>query len=290
MILTQVLGKTGTSNVGRPASRVEGQSPAPAGGIRLVNVNKTFEGLNVQVKALKPLSLTVVDGEFVSIIGPSGCGKSTLLRIIAGLIRPSYGQVLIDGVEVDRPIGKVGLVFQAPVLLKWKTVLRNVLFPYQELARQGRATGSKEQYEARAKALLEMAGLSEFEDAYPKELSGGMQQRVAICRALIHDPQVLLMDEPFGALDELNRERMNKELARIWEETKKTVVFVTHNIGEAVYLSDRVVVMRERPGDIREIVPINLDRPRSPDVADTRDFLDHVVRVRHLLAGDQSEG
>jgi len=251
--------------------------------IELDQVSKHFEGINVSVEALRPTSLQIGDGEFVSVIGPSGCGKSTMLRLMAGLVPPTTGTVAIDGVVVDAPSAKTGFAFQTPVMLKWRTVFKNVMFPYEVLARQGLATGGREQYEDRARGLLSLVGLDGFENAYPKELSGGMQQRVAICRALMHDPQVLLMDEPFGALDEFNREKMNEELLRIWEETRKTVVFVTHNIGEAVFLSDRVIVMSPRPGEVRGIVPIELERPRGLTVVDTKEFLDHVVAVRSLL-------
>lgn len=257
--------------------------------IQIEEVSKRFEGIKVSVEALRPISITIEDGEFVSVIGPSGCGKSTLLRLIAGLVPPTTGTIRLDGETVDAPSSKTGFAFQTPVMLKWRTVFKNVMFPYEVLARRGEVQGSREQYEQLARELLTLVGLDGFEDAYPKELSGGMQQRVAICRALIHDPQVLLMDEPFGALDEFNREKMNVELLRIWEETRKTVVFVTHNIGEAVFLSDRVMVMSSRPGQLRGVVDIELPRPRPEDVVDRPEFLDHVVAVRSLLREHTAE-
>jgi NitT/TauT family transport system ATP-binding protein len=176
-------------------------------------------------------------------------------------------------------------------LLKWRTVLSNVMFPYEVLASQRKAPAGKKEFEKRAHVLLEMAGLEDFANAYPKQLSGGMQQRVSICRALIHDPALLLMDEPFGALDEFTRERMNEELLRIWRETTKTVVFVTHHIPEAVFLSDRVFVMSKRPGTLLGEVKIDLPRPRRPEVRESVEFLDRVVETRHLIglgSGDQA--
>jgi NitT/TauT family transport system ATP-binding protein len=252
-------------------------------GIQINDIGKIFETDDLRVEALSGISATVQDNEFISIIGPSGCGKSTLLRLISGLIEPSSGTVLIDDVPVNGPTGDVGFVFQAPTLLKWRTVFNNVMFPYEVLASQRNANASKADFEARAHQLLEMAGLEEFTNAYPKQLSGGMQQRVSICRALIHDPHLLLMDEPFGALDEFTRERMNEELLRIWRETTKTVVFVTHHIPEAVFLSDRIFVMSRRPGTILGEVTIDLPRPRLSEMRESVEFLDSVVETRHLI-------
>ncbi len=252
-------------------------------GIRLDAISKVFETEDLTVEALRGVSAVVNDNEFVSIIGPSGCGKSTLLRLISGLTPPTQGSVFLDGVEVDGPMGNIGFVFQAPTLLKWRTVFKNVMFPYEVLASQRKAPAGKQEFEERARKLLKMAGIEEFTDAYPKQLSGGMQQRVSICRALIHDPTLLLMDEPFGALDEFTRERMNEELLRIWHETTKTVVFVTHHIPEAVFLSDRVFVMSRRPGTILGEVTIDLPRPRTPKMRESVEFLDRVVETRHLI-------
>lgn len=218
------------------------------------------------ITALSPFDLDVRDGEFLSIVGPSGCGKSTLLKLIAGLVPASSGAVWLDGTEITDPRPDLGLVFQAPMLLPWKTILDNVLLPI-ELQRGDRKAG-----EARARALLDMVGLADFADRYGSELSGGMQQRAGIVRALVHDPKLLLMDEPFGALDAMTRERMNGELQRIWSESHKTVIFVTHSIPEAVFLGDRVVVMTPRPGRVAEIVDIPLPRPRKPAMMATPEF------------------
>ncbi|MGB3500651.1 MAG: ABC transporter ATP-binding protein [Mesorhizobium sp.] len=229
------------------------------------------------VTALDDISLTVADGEFVSIVGPSGCGKSTLLKIMAGLLRHTKGRISLAGVPIRDPSTDVGVVFQAPVLLPWKTILENVLFPMEI------RTGKPKQYRDRAMELLDMAGLKGFDGRYPHELSGGMQQRAAIVRALVQDPKLLLMDEPFGALDAMTREQMNMELLRIWSKYKKTVVFVTHSIPESVLLSDKVVAMTPRPGRIAEIIPIDLPRPRDLSVINTEAFGAYATRIRKLL-------
>lgn len=209
------------------------------------------------VAALEDVSLAVAPGEFVSILGPSGCGKSTLLRIIAGLLQPSSGEVRIGGKLVREPQTNLGIVFQSPILMDWRTVLGNVLLQ-AELRGLYAAT-----YRTRAEALLELVGLSEFRDARPYQLSGGMRQRASICRALVHDPPLLLMDEPFGALDALTREQMRLDIERLWLETRKTVVFITHSVDEAVLLSDRVVVLSPRPGRVERVISIDLPRPRG---------------------------
>jgi len=193
----------------------------------------------------------------MAVVGPSGCGKSTLLKLVAGLLPVSAGQIRLDGKPVNGPPDNVGIVFQSPVLLAWRSVLDNILLQI-EMRHLSRA-----QYLPKAQALLEMTGLKDFARKYPWELSGGMQQRASICRALVHDPAVLLMDEPFGALDAMTREKMNLELQRIWYETKKTVMLITHSIPEAVFLADRVLVMTERPGSIAAIYGVDLPRPRS---------------------------
>ncbi len=226
--------------------------------IRLDAVGKTFSGRDgSKVLALDGVSLDVAPGEFVAIVGASGCGKSTLLRLVAGLVPVTTGRVSVAGQTVDAPSAETAMVFQAPTLLPWADVLRNVTFPLRLMGRAGGDT------EARARALLATAGLAGFETKLPRELSGGMQQRVAICRALLQQPRVLLMDEPFGALDALTREEMSLELLRIWQETGAAVLFVTHSISEAVLLADRVVVMSPRPGRIADIVQIDLPRPRG---------------------------
>ncbi|MBQ0826491.1 ABC transporter ATP-binding protein [Streptomyces tagetis] len=224
--------------------------------------------------ALSDINLTVGRGEFVSVVGPSGCGKTTLLKILAGLIPRSEGTVRVAGRDVDGPLPEIGMVFQAATLLPWRTIRQNVMVPV-EVQRLDRTV-----YRERADQLLEMVGLGGFEDKYPDELSGGMQQRAGICRALVHDPAVLLMDEPFGALDAMTREYMNLELLRIWRESGKTVVLVTHSIPEAVFLSDRVVVLSPRPGRIAEVIDIDLDRPRDLSVMASDRAGVHVERIR----------
>lgn len=258
-------------------------------GIRLDGLHKTFQTDDLTVEAVRSVTADIADQEFVSIIGPSGCGKSTLLRLVSGLLQPTAGKVFLHDEEVTGPTGDIGFVFQAPTLLKWRTVLDNVMFPVEVLSSQKRLAAPKQAYEERAHMLLEMAGLQEFPGAYPKQLSGGMQQRVSICRALIHDPALLLMDEPFGALDEFTRERMNEELLRIWRETQKTVLFVTHHIPEAVFLSDRILVMSPRPGTLLGEVEVDLPRPRTRDMREGVEFLEQVVATRHLVGSSTAE-
>ena len=229
--------------------------------IVLDRVGMTYRTDAGPVEALRDVGFSVERGELVALVGPSGCGKSTLLRIVAGLRPPTRGAVAVDGRAVTGPIASVGMVFQAPVLLKWRTIRDNVLLP-AELAGLGRA-----RYRERAEQLLGLVGLGGFAERLPRELSGGMQQRAAICRALLLDPPLLLMDEPFGALDAMTRDEMNLELLRVWGEpatARKTVLFVTHSIPEAVFLADRVVVMSPRPGRVARIVDVPLARPRTP--------------------------
>ncbi|KAA9381540.1 ABC transporter ATP-binding protein [Microbispora amethystogenes] len=227
--------------------------------------------------ALADVDFAVRKGEFVAVVGPSGCGKTTLLKILAGLVQRSEGTVRISGVDVDGPKREVGMVFQAPTLLPWRTILENVLVPVevQKL--------DKTAHRKRAVELLDMVGLGGFADKYPNELSGGMQQRAGICRALVHDPAVLLLDEPFGALDAMTREYMNVELLRIWRESRKTAVLVTHSIPEAVFLSDRVIVMTPRPGRIAEIIDIDLDRPRDLSIMASDAAGVYVERIRRYF-------
>jgi NitT/TauT family transport system ATP-binding protein len=225
--------------------------------ISLAGVAKTYRTRDGEVESLKPLTFDILEGEFLAIVGPSCCGKSTLLKMVGGLLPVSSGRIALNGREVAGPPDDVGIVFQSPVLLAWRSVLDNVMLQI-EMRRLPRAT-----YLPKAGALLEMVGLGGFERKLPWQLSGGMQQRASICRALVHDPAVLLMDEPFGALDAMTRERMNLELQRIWYETRKTVLFITHSIPEAVFLADRVLVMTERPGSIAAIYEVPLPRPRS---------------------------
>jgi NitT/TauT family transport system ATP-binding protein len=234
-----------------------------------------------EVVALKDVTLDVRKNEFVAIVGRSGCGKSTLLRIVGGLTQPTYGEVTIDGIRVDRPGHESGIVFQNPTLLPWATVTDNVIFPLKLMGKLEKDSFDK------AHQLLKMVGLFDFRNRYPGELSGGMQQRTAICRALIHDPNILLMDEPFGALDALTREEMSMELLRIWSERPKTILFVTHSITEAVLLSDRVLVMSPRPGRIVDIIDVNLPRPRSFMQESSDEFQEASQRIRdHIFGAD----
>ncbi len=247
--------------------------------IRLDAVSKTYHGAHGPVESLKPLTFDIGEGEFMAVVGPSGCGKSTLLKLVAGLLSLSAGHVWLDGTAVEGPPDNVGIVFQSPVLLAWRSVLDNILLQI-EMRRLSRA-----KYLPRAQALLEMTGLKDFAGKYPWELSGGMQQRAAICRALVHDPAVLLMDEPFGALDAMTREKMNLELQRIWFETRKTVLLITHSIPEAVFLADRVLVMTERPGSIAAIYDVGLPRPRSLAVMGDPEFVRLAQTIRrHFYA------
>ena len=241
-------------------------------------LNKTYKTASGdEVKALTDVNFDIADGEFISIVGPSGCGKSTLMKIMSGLLEYSVGEISIGNKPVYGPSPDVGLVFQAPTLLPWRTILENVCFPVEI------QKGPKGIDYDRARGLMEMVGLSGFEDRYPHELSGGMQQRAAIVRALNQDPKVLLMDEPFGALDAMTREQMNVELLKIWEQAKKTVIFITHSIPESVYLSDRVIAMTPRPGKIAEIIDIDLPRPRDLSVINTPEFGQYTKHLRGLL-------
>ena len=226
------------------------------------------------VEALQDVNLLVKKGEFLTIVGASGCGKSSLLKILGGLIPASSGTVTFDGIPIVKPRREVGFIFQSTVLFPWRTVLQNALLPI-EIFKLDRA-----RYAARARELLDLVGLGDFSHRYPGELSGGMQQRAAIVRTLVPDPAVLLMDEPFGALDAMSRETMNVETMRICAETNKTVVFVTHSIPEAVLLGDRVLVMSPRPGTIAETCVIDLPRPRDLDVMANPTFIDAVARIR----------
>jgi NitT/TauT family transport system ATP-binding protein len=231
----------------------------------------------VPVPALAGISLDIQAGEFVTIVGQSGCGKTTFLKILAGLIPRSAGAVTLQGQPVNGPSRDIGIVFQDPVLLPWRTVLNNVLLPAVVLGLDPKSS------RAVAMELLRLAGLEGFEDKYPHELSGGMRQRVAIARALVHDPSLLLMDEPFGALDAMTREFMNLELLRIWRQSGKTIVFITHSIAEAVFLADRVVVMSARPGRVQEIVGVDLPRPRDLDIMASDQFGVYTRRIRRLF-------
>jgi NitT/TauT family transport system ATP-binding protein len=244
-------------------------------------ISFSYAATGAAIDALDAVDLAIEPGEFVSILGPSGCGKSTLLSVLGALLLPSAGVVRLDGRVLDRPMSRIGFVFQDPVLLPWRTILENVLLPAQ-------IAGARAGFEARAHELLATLGLRGFESRYPRELSGGMRQRVALARALLLDPEVLLMDEPFGALDAITRERMGFELLRIWQGSRKTIVFVTHSIPEAVLLSDRIVTMTSRPGRVRDIHRVTLGRPRTLAAMDDATYLAVCRSLRELLLPDDA--
>jgi NitT/TauT family transport system ATP-binding protein len=246
--------------------------------IRLDHVGKTYRTRRGDlVHALEDIDLEVGNAEFVTLVGASGCGKSTLLKLVAGLTPPTRGSVRIRDAIVREPFPDVGFVFQQPVLLPWRSVLDNVLFSVEMLGLDPR------QYRKPAEDLLELTGLAGFEAKYPRELSGGMQQRVAICRALLPDPSLLLMDEPFGALDAMTREEMSLELLRIWDERRTTILFVTHSIPEAILLADRVVIMTPRPGRIARVLDVDLPRPRTMELEFDSRFKAASDMVRGLI-------
>jgi NitT/TauT family transport system ATP-binding protein len=255
-------------------------APASAPVISIQGVNKIFKpGGDEQVIALQDIQVEVFPGEFISLIGPSGCGKSTLLRVIADLLQPTSGEVKVNGkspaqARLDRDYG---MVFQAATLYDWRTVTANVQLPLEIM---GYSAAERKQ---KAQQMLELVELGKFGKHYPWQLSGGMQQRVAIARALAFDPPLMLMDEPFGALDEFTRERMNLELLRIWEQTRKTVIFVTHSIAESVFLSNRVVIMSPRPGRITKVIDIDLPYPRTFETRELPHFFELVTDVRETL-------
>lgn len=260
-------------------------SPLMSSFIELRNVTKSYRTMQEEdLLALQDVSFEVGKSEFVSVVGASGCGKTTLLKIIAGLIPHSSGEVRIGGSSVKGPRKDIGFVFQQPVLLPWRTVLENTLLPIEVMGLP------REEYRKRALDILDRVGLSGFSDKYPFELSGGMQQRVAITRALVYDPDVLLLDEPFGALDAMTRESLNLELLRIWSDHRKTVLFVTHSISEAIFLSDRVVALTPRPGRLADVVEVDLPRPRRLDVIQTEAFGMLAKRIRSLLGIGEEVG
>jgi NitT/TauT family transport system ATP-binding protein len=241
-------------------------------------VSKTYASYRSEgIVALNDVNFDIADGEFVSLVGPSGCGKSTLLRLLAGLLPCTDGQLSLADRPLRGPGRETAVVFQSPVLLPWRTIVQNVLLPI-EFRRLPVA-----EFRAKAMDLLAMVGLAEFADRFPHELSGGMQQRAAIVRALVQDPRLLLMDEPFGALDAMTREQLNLEVLRIWSGSRKTIVFVTHSIAESIFLSDRVFVMTSRPGTVAEIIDIDLPRPRDLKMINTDRFGTYASRIRRLL-------
>lgn len=246
-------------------------------------VTHVFDSRGGRTHALDGVSLSVQSGQFVSIVGPSGCGKTTLLRLMGGLLQPSDGEVCLHGRPLHEPRADIGFVFQQPTLLPWRTAIENVALPLEV---RGLPLGLRN---ARARELLRLVGLAGAEQRRPRELSGGMQQRVAIARALAYDPPLLLMDEPFGALDALTRERMNLELLRLWHESKRTIIMVTHSIQEAVFLSDRVLVMSPRPGRICADIAMTMSRPRTLAMMAEPQFGALTLQVRLAIAGPEQE-
>ncbi len=257
---------------------IGGGAPGPGSDLITIDrVAKVYSTKAGPVHALGPVDLSVRRGEFVAIVGPSGCGKSTLLLLVAGLLPCTAGRITLDGREVREPQTDIGIVFQTPALADWRDVLGNVLLQI-ELRRQ-----RTKDYRQRARQLLASVGLGEFERSYPFELSGGMQQRTAFCRALVHDPPLVLMDEPLGALDALTREQLRIDLERLWMDSRKTVLFVTHSITESVQLADRVVVMSPRPGVIERVETIDLPRPRTIEVRESPAFQQHVHAITEVF-------
>ena len=245
--------------------------------IEFRDVGKIYESRRTSLEAVRSVTLSVPAGDFVSLVGRSGCGKSTLLRLAAGILPITSGEIRVNGEPVLGPVQDLGMVFQSPLLLEWRSVLRNVVLPMEILRRDASSAMSV------ARELIQKVGLLGFEDSYPWQLSGGMQQRVAICRALITDPPLLLMDEPFGALDALTREEMGAELLRLWLETDKTILFVTHNIEEAVFLSTKVVVMSPRPGTVQTVVDIELPRQRTTELRFQPAFAEYNRQIHHAV-------
>ena len=244
---------------------------------RASGLTKVFDAGGKTVVALKEMDLDIRDGEFLTLLGPSGCGKSTALNIFGGLLAPTSGTVTVKGEVVTGPRRDLGMMFQKAVMFPWRTTLQNVLVPVEVFG------WNKKDYVDKARDLLELVGLGEFVDAYPWQLSGGMQQRAALCRVLIYDPSILLLDEPFGALDEFTRETMDLELLRLWAQTQKTAVLVTHNINEAVFMSDRIAVMTPRPGRLVGVIEVPFARPREIKLMRTQEFADLVFQARTML-------
>jgi NitT/TauT family transport system ATP-binding protein len=245
--------------------------------VKVRGLEKVYRSGSSPITALTDVSLQLGSTDFVSLLGPSGCGKSTLLRCVAGLEPPTKGEILIHGKRVDSPVDGMSIVFQRDVLLDWLTVLRNVVLP-SKVRRL-----NMDKWIPKARSLLELMGLAGFENRYPWELSGGMRQRVAICRALLMNPSLLLMDEPFGALDAMTRDELNLEMQRVWLVDPKTVLFVTHSISEAVFLSDRVVVMSRSPGRIVDVLDIDLRRPRELSIREVPEFIRYTSRIRETF-------
>ncbi len=275
--MTATMKATSHMSVDQPSAHLRVVSEQPqntTSGINLSGVSKTYGTGDGKVQSLRPLDFHINDGEFFVVVGPSGCGKSTLLKMISGLLPPTTGEIRVDGNKVTEPHGDVGIVFQNALLLPWRNILNNVLMPIDMKGEK------REKFIPRAKELLKMVGLEGFEKKLPWQLSGGMQQRASICRALVHDPKIMMMDEPFGALDAMTREKMNVELSRIQRTTGKTILLITHSIPEAVFLADKVLVMTERPGGIAAIYDVPLGRERNLDVMSNPIFTDLVARIR----------
>lgn len=251
--------------------------------LRLTDVGVTYTSARGSLHAIDNLTLDIEDGQFVAVLGPSGCGKTTMLRLISGLLRPTEGRIALRGQPVTGPSREVGIVFQNPTLLPWRTVRKNIMMPIRALKLP------EAEYRGWCDELLAISGLSDFADAYPHELSGGMQQRVGICRGLIHDPKLLLMDEPFAALDAMTRERMGAELQKLWMNTGKSVFFITHSIQEAIFLADRIVVLSDRPARVVEIIDVNLPRPRVPRTQSLPEFGRLSAHLRAHFIGDDDD-
>jgi NitT/TauT family transport system ATP-binding protein len=278
---------TSTAERTKPPEETTGEGrvmSAPALTVDARNVSLTFKTGDGEVQALANVDLQITEGDFVSFIGPSGCGKTTLLRVIADLERPTAGTILVNGVSAGeaRLRRQYGYIFQAPALYPWRTIERNVMLPLEIMGFDAR------ERRARMERYLKLVNLSGFERKFPWQLSGGMQQRASIARALSFDPALLLMDEPFGALDEIVRDHLNEQLLRLWDQTGKTVVFVTHSIPEAVFLSTRIVVMSPRPGRIIDIIPCDFPRDRTLEIRETPEFLKIAQRVRSGLRSGHS--
>ena len=268
-----VIGADGAAAPGGASKGVSDATLTDAAHVVLSSVQKSYG----EIEAIRDASFALTAGEFVSVLGPSGCGKSTLLMMIAGLISPSAGEITVGGSQVRGPRREIGIAFQSPVLLPWRSIIDNVLFPIEMLKLPRRT------FLPRAIELLEMAKIGEFARKLPRELSGGMRQRAAICRALIHDPTLLLMDEPFSALDAMTRDEMGLELLRIWQANRKSVLFVTHSIREAAFLSDRVLVMGRRPASMIAEIRIDTPRPRRLEMMEHPDFNAYVRELRKAI-------
>ncbi len=256
-----------------------------AGFVTVEDVSLYYGGTEYGVLALKDAGLSIARGEFAAVVGPSGCGKSTLLKLVSGLHRPSAGKVIVDGITIRQPLKIVGMAFQNPALLPWRPTLQNLLLPLEVVQpHRRRIRRERKEYVERAKTLLQKVGLSDVEDRYPWQLSGGMQQRVSLCRALIHDPEILLLDEPFGALDAFTREELWDTLQTLWLDRHFTVLLVTHDLTEAVYLADSVHVISSRPGRVIYKCDIEVERPRAADQRYTPAFMDYVHDLRAHIA------